>query len=249
MSEDPSKLGEIPRLLSRVICLRQNLKKNDSQISNILDEEEYKKLDISNLRKLLRALNSIKGDTLGEYLESMLKRYSKINCNEFRQVIIKVLDLDKYTFQDLKGYVLSRLYQDLKDEEQEAAIENIEKLFSIQIEEYDAWFNFIQKQQDYDSIVYHTYHSTKGLEFNNVIIVMQNAFGRTKSFFDFFFLNKDKLDDLNSDEKIKYEDVRNLLYVSCSRAIKNLRVLYTDDISTFKGDIENIFGDIQELST
>lgn len=33
-------------------------------------------------------------------------------------------------------------------------------------------------------------------------------------------------------------------YISCSKAIHNFRVLYTDDISGFEDGISSIFGDI-----
>ncbi|MGC3835376.1 hypothetical protein ACPSKX_14575 [Moritella viscosa] len=41
----------------------------------------------------------------------------------------------------------------------------------------------------------------------------------------------------------KHINTQNLLYVASSRAIKNLRVLYLDDISQIKEGIEAIFGE------
>ena len=42
-----------------------------------------------------------------------------------------------------------------------------------------------------------------------------------------------------------FENTKNLLYVACSRAIKNLRIYYMDDISSFKNGIEKIFGEVK----
>lgn len=36
-------------------------------------------------------------------------------------------------------------------------------------------------------------------------------------------------------------------YVACSRAKKNLRVFYLDDVSSFRNGIESIFGEIEVL--
>ncbi len=47
---------------------------------------------------------------------------------------------------------------------------------------------------------------------------------------------------VDANEIAKFENTRNLLYVSCSRAIKNLRILYLDDTSDFQGSIIEIFG-------
>lgn len=54
-----------------------------------------------------------------------------------------------------------------------------------------------------------------------------------------------------SDPKMKEKHIntKNLLYVACSRAIKNLRVLYLDDISEIKEGIEKIFGPSKPLLT
>ena len=72
---------------------------------------------------------------------------------------------------------------------------------------------------------------------------MQNDFGsRDKNKFPFFFKNHKSEEDLSEDELKKYTNTKNLLYVSCSRAIKNLRVFYLDDISDFREEVENIFG-------
>ena len=41
----------------------------------------------------------------------------------------------------------------------------------------------------------------------------------------------------------KHINTQHLLYVACSRAIKNLRVLYLDDVSEIENGIKTIFGE------
>ena len=93
-------------------------------------------------------------------------------------------------------------------------------------------------------MVFHTYHGTKGLEFNNVIIIMGNAFGRDKNYFNFYFSNCQNSDKLNDTEKEKMMQIRNLLYVSVTRTIQNLRILYVDDTKTFEQGLKTIFNSI-----
>jgi DNA helicase-2/ATP-dependent DNA helicase PcrA len=47
------------------------------------------------------------------------------------------------------------------------------------------------------------------------------------------------MSQINTDTLIQ----KSLLYVVCSRAIKNLRVLYLGDIEEIRGGIEAIFGE------
>ncbi|MCT7602463.1 TGBp1 family protein, partial [Aliarcobacter butzleri] len=92
------------------------------------------------------------------------------------------------------------------------------------------------------SVIYHTYHGTKGEEYENVIIIMENQFGLDKTKFSDFFANSVELS-----KKEIYIKTKNLLYVACSRAIKNLRVFYLDDVTDFKVGIENIFDEVLEF--
>ena len=97
-----------------------------------------------------------------------------------------------------------------------------------------------------EKIYYHTYHGTKGREFENVVIIMKNSFGgNNKDFFSNFFKNYNL--ELKKQDLKKHSEARNLLYVSVTRAIKNLKIFYTDDISEFSGNIKKVFGDVKKF--
>lgn len=85
---------------------------------------------------------------------------------------------------------------------------------------------------------YHTFHGTKGLEFENVVVIMKEKNGKSKIDFKDYFKRYG-----SSEEPI---DTKNLLYVVVTRAISNLRILYTDDIDDIRTNIEEIFGNVLE---
>ena len=74
---------------------------------------------------------------------------------------------------------------------------------------------------------------------------MENNFGRDKDYFKRFFKYYNKRDKLDENDREKFEKARNLLYVSVTRAIKNLKIFYVDDISEFEDEIKKIFGEIK----
>lgn len=76
---------------------------------------------------------------------------------------------------------------------------------------------------------------------------MGNAFGRERNYFDFYFSHYQCQNTLNNEEKVKMTKVKNLLYVSVTRAIKNLRVLYVNETANFNQGIKNIFGEIHSI--
>ncbi|HDR8318279.1 TPA: hypothetical protein QC150_005846, partial [Bacillus cereus] len=124
---------------------------------------------------------------------------------------------------------------------------NVQGMLNIDIFEYELWYKFILNKQE-EKVIYHTYHGTKGTEFDNVLIIMENAFGRDKNYFNFFFENNLNPDRLKDEKKLEFEKIKNLLYVSCSRAIENLRIIYIDDVSNFESGIKEVFGKIHLFS-
>ena len=68
------------------------------------------------------------------------------------------------------------------------------------------------------------------------------------NYFDFYFSHCQCQNTLNDEEKEKMTKVKNLLYVSVTRAIKNLRVLYVDETTNFNQGIKNLFGEIHSIS-
>ena len=75
---------------------------------------------------------------------------------------------------------------------------------------------------------------------------MENAFGKNKNYFNSYFKQLEKNGEVAKEYIQNFEGAKNLLYVACSRAIKNLRVLYLDDISEFKDGIEKIFSKVEQ---
>lgn len=57
---------------------------------------------------------------------------------------------------------------------------------------------------------------------------------------------EEQLEKMNDKDKKEFFNTQNLVYVACSRAIKNLAILYLDDISEIKDGLENIFGEVQK---
>jgi len=248
LSDDLSKLGDIPILLFRIIELRNKLKNARTPVQDILSESIYKDMNIVKLSNFIEFLKQIDGNTLGDYIQSISTLYSKTDNAKYKKIVENLFDLEKYSYKLFQMYLLENLYPNLKDDDLVDANSSIQELLNIDLNEYDLWYKFILNEQN-DKVVYHTYHGTKGLQFDNVIIIMENAFGKIRQYFNFFFQNIDSFNKLGTEDKIKYEQVRNLLYVSCSRTIKNLRVLYLDDVETFNVGIERIFGNITKYQT
>ena len=92
----------------------------------------------------------------------------------------------------------------------------IQELLNMKIVELLNWFHYVHRDEK-KKICYHTFHSTKGLEYENVAIILEKDFGQDKGLFETFFKEYGKpVNQISS----KYEKGRNILYVAVTRAIK-----------------------------
>ncbi|MGR6834470.1 UvrD-helicase domain-containing protein [Aliivibrio wodanis] len=97
----------------------------------------------------------------------------------------------------------------------------IKESLEIKTEQFFNWFNYLQSSNK-KSDVFLTCHNSKGLEYDNVVVFLDDKFNNKNDYISAFF------DDPTNEV---FQERRNLLYVSLSRAIKNLVVcfLYRDD--------------------
>ncbi len=241
LSDDVTKLGEIPILLYRVMKFVRDIQREETPLTYLLKEEVYKNKNINQVKELIDKLRTINGKCLGEYIKAIFNLSSNETNGDVKRVVEDLFDIGVSTYDGLFEYVCRALFPEMETEEDSnLAKETIKELFAINIEEYLRWFSYIMRDIKSD-VIYYTCHGTKGLEFQNVIIILGNAFGRKQHYFDFFFENYGKDSMLVGDELLQYEKARNLLYVAISRSIKNLRILYIDEISKFEESIKRIF--------
>jgi DNA helicase-2/ATP-dependent DNA helicase PcrA len=232
---DKTKLGYVQNLIYKIIELQQSLINPKTPISDILTEKIYEGFNFKELFDLTELLKSISGNTLKEYIETIFNNYEESETKGYKKKVEDVFkEIDTYSLENLVSFMLEKLYRDIDDEQLEEAKEKIEILLSIPISEYIKWFEFVNRIEEQD-VIYYTYHATKGLEFDNVLVIMENRFGKETSKFSNFFSNPNAGD----------ENTKNLLYVACSRARKNLRIFYLDDVTSFKAGIENIFDGVK----
>ena len=241
LSNEAEKMGEIPRLLYRIMRFKNKIENSSTFLKEIIIKELHER-NIVQLRELINLFSLQKVETFLEYIDLICKIYDETNNNDYKVIIGKIFDIKEISAQGIRSYLLESLYPNLEDKTEK--IIEIDDILKENINEYENWFDYIEDNIKSD-IIYHTYHGTKGLEFENVIVVMENNFGRDKDYFKRFFKYYNKRDKLDENDREKFEKARNLLYVSVTRAIKNLKIFYVDDISEFEDEIKKIFGEIK----
>lgn len=260
LSKQFDRLGDVQKTLYNLFSIVHIVGKKHKTVNNILLNEAMKmNLTLKGLKRTIASLKKIKGDSLKEILESIEAEYGGSGVgSKFNELVEHIFLLDKkeeFSVDLYKSYILRNLgkigdLEENSDEKQddrlEKAIKTLDDLFSIKKEEFIKWYEYLIDSNE-QSVRFHTYHGTKGLEFNNVIIIMENKFGG-RTYFNHYFKNRSNVEKLAARELKTYKEVQNLLYVATSRAIRNLRILYLDDITEFSESVRDVFGEPIQLS-
>lgn len=248
LANDTEKLGRAASFLYRILKLYTDVRVEETPVEEILygDIVKYVNLNMQELKSLKRQLREIKGNTLDDILKKMCECYDTGDMN-IKRIIEAVLDMEKVTYPYVVSFLVQALDSNHKQEEdgepnvEDLDLDRVRQLLSIDIKEFEAWFYYIERKER-GEIVYHTYHGTKGLEFQNVLIMVEDGFGKNTE--DKVFIKKFLEDFTTLEEKSPigdYEKARNLLYVAVTRAIKNLKVVYEGDSEKVKETLNAIF--------
>ncbi len=240
ISRDLTKLDTSIRIILSIIEFRELILKPQKILEDILPKEKTS-VSICDAQHYLNELNILtneKINTFEDYLEELFKLYES-GSNLFKCKLKDFIPSDdfEHTLEGFKQRLTHNLPKTSSIKE-EKRIELINTALNTSLSEYTNWYEFITDSSK-ELIRYNTYHSTKGLEYNNVVIIMENSFKRDNSYFPDFF--KDP-------QNTEYQERRNLLYVACSRAINNMRILYIDPIDSFQKEISLFFGEAKEFS-
>lgn len=247
LSLDENKLGVTQKLLFRLLDFRAKANKDTTMLLDILKKNDLNGVVISDLRNLVDTLQTITGDTLEEYIANIFNLYKKGNYRY--DLCIKHIIAEEIKSPDgFKQFILNQLYYFLEDQENsDEDIANYEKsvneFMNIDMSILDLWYSFVTDTCQ-DKTLYHTYHGTKGREFDNVIIFMNSRFGRKTQYFH-DLLNVLPLKNEQNEIRTDIESARNLLYVAVTRAVKNLCIVYFDDLTGIDKSVKEVFEEIK----
>lgn len=192
-------------------------------------------MSFGELKVLVDLLQSIDGCTLKELLIHVFEHYNSNNM--YHRIIDRIFDFDEEaSYNEVMRCFANSLYNNWDGSVK--AEDLIDGLLMVEVKELLNWFAYVNRSEKKE-VCYHTFHSTKGLEYENVVIILGKDFGVNRGLFETFFKEYGKNDEILSSKYIKG---RNILYVAVTRAIKNLSILYIDEIDQIKGNMEIVFG-------
>lgn len=244
LSNDVNKLGEIERYLYNLTEFFFLCQKEDTPLLDIISKDLLVSLDIDSVTKIVDLLKKMTANSLKDIIfaiETFKSDITRVLYEKKSEVLIdKAIDsitgIENFSMENFIKIIKHVIFQD-----GEMEIEQIEKLLNLDKEIFYLWYKYINRDYE-EGTVFHTFHSTKGLEYDNVIMIFGDSFGRSRSFFNNYFVGYNK--ELIGNELDMYRKARNLLYVAATRARINLRILYTGNYQSIKETFDSVFGDV-----
>lgn len=252
LAQDETKLGDVQKLLFRLLDFKKKVQNDKTSINNLLQisrvhPDTKSKFNIINIRALVDKLHSLSGETLASYLEKLFEFY-QLGDDLYDECIRYTIAEEIDSLVSLKQYMLERLFVNaddavLTDLELQDSSTSIDNFLNIKMDIFECWYDFINRTDKKSDIIYHTFHSTKGLEFDNVLILLTKKFGRDKEYFSSLLKTFPEKTDAKYDST-EIGAARNLFYVAVTRATKKLCVAYLADEQEQLSDVELQLGSI-----
>lgn len=184
--------------------------------------------------------------TIDECINKIANIQERISGEDILRKIFSIDDTTENILLNIKNRAYDYFYY-LQDSEEYSEREMIviDNFFRLDVTQFIKWYKYIFDDLKNEEISYYTLHGSKGLEFDNVVVVLQDNFAGKRNYCKYFFENYNNL----TDSDLQFQEVRNLLYVACSRAKIKLCVIYiSDTLEDALKNIESIFGEIQYLA-
>lgn len=252
LAQDETKLGDVQKLLFRLLDFKKKVQNDKTSINNLLQisrvhPDTKSKFNIINIRALVDKLHSLSGETLASYLEKLFEFY-QLGDDLYDECIRYTIAEEIDSLVSLKQYMLECLFVNaddavLTDLELQDSSTSIDNFLNIKMDIFGCWYDFINRTDKKSDIIYHTFHSTKGLEFDNVLILLTKKFGRDKEYFSSLLKTFPEKTDAKYDST-EIGAARNLFYVAVTRATKKLCVAYLADEQEQLSDVELQLGSI-----
>ncbi len=255
LSNELEKLDPNILLIYRLVNWYKKTQNERAVLNDFIGQADVK-LNLGQAVKLAKDIRNNKASNLKELKTiffTLIKNNEiekNIRLSLLNQVVSQNHQNDLDNFESLFDQSVRDLL--IKNQDEPSEINPVERFYSLPFEEFSLWVDFINRVET-NQTIYHTYHGTKGEEYENVAIIMEHSFGAQgrDKFKNYFKVQQ--LEDKSDEKKIttcgsldEYENTKNLMYVACSRAIKNLKILYLDDISDIEQGIKNIFKEVKQ---
>lgn len=243
-------MGWFLREILTFIDFIQKVRDDNSTVREIIQfiTSNKPKLTFAAMKQFIGNLRESNLSTLSidRCIDEIANIQEPISGNDILKKIFSLDDTAENILLNIKNRAYDYFYYSQDSEESEREMTVVDEFFNLDISQFIKWYNYIFDDLKNEGISYYTLHGSKGLEFDNVVVVLQDKFAKKENYCKYFFEKYNTPIDSDS----QFQEVRNLLYVAFSRAKKNLYVIYKNNTpENLLANIKDIFQEIHNLNS
>ena len=236
LSNDKFRLGEVAVTLINLTEFALKIINDDKSVmlNSFISKDVANKLNYNTIKYINQKILKIRKKLLStnQTLEQALNivfDYADDSMAIWKSIIDEVVlvNLEEFNLNYIDSVDNLKKYLSYKFSDKD--LEGAYSILKVNMQEFYNWFNYINRNYGRKNIIYHTFHGTKGSEFDNVVIVINDTFDR-KNFFKTIY----------SENDIKSEVFRNLFYVAVTRSRKNLAII-SNQLNEYKEQFKKEF--------
>ena len=240
INSDLNKLNSFVRDLYNIVGLILQKDITNSPLRKILPDK-YMDITLKSAVDHIKEIRSISFEPNADFSETIKSLFS--DYPSYSKSLQSKIDDAFYICQ--KDYTWDNFINKVSEDISESTFKDanviydiIDRALRVDNQQFINWYEYISGNSNKRE-KFITSHNSKGLEYNNVVVFLQDDFNREKEYISSFF---------NDPDNEVFQERRNLIYVSLSRAIKNLVVcfLYRDHKPSDKSAV--FLGQAQEWS-
>lgn len=241
-------IGWFLREILTFIDFIQKVRDDNSTVREIIQfiTQNKPKLTFAAMKQFIGNLRELNLSTLSidRCIDEIANIQEPISGNDILKKIFSLDDTTENILLNIKNRAYDYFYYSQDSEESEREMTFIDEFFNLDISYFIKWYSYIFDDSKNTGVNYYTLHGSKGLEFDNVVVVLQDNFARKRDYCKYFFENYNTL----TDSEPQFKEVRNLLYVAFSRTKKNLHVIYKNNTpDNLSAKIKEIFPNIHRI--
>ncbi|ALE97419.1 MULTISPECIES: UvrD-helicase domain-containing protein [Serratia] len=212
------KAGRLAITLHKILLPLFFIVKDDrlslNEVFPVIPKGQY---NLNEVREAISFFKSVSNCSLLEYIDNIRNKLNSTYPREIKELIgcnfpTELVNADsslEATILGLSGFKRVSECSPILSE-----------LLQVNTNEFLNWMNYLHGEKKTSGTNYLTCHSSKGLEFDNVLILLEDSMLHDKNIFSELLSS-----DLNITLNDKLERARRIFYVSVSRAIKNVSIV------------------------
>ena len=212
------KAGRLAMILHNIMLplflIVRNKNLSLSELFPIVNKSQF---SLKEVREAISFLQGFSNCSLLEYVEGVRRNLNGCVSPKTKEIIESIFPKKMI---DLNASIDSTILELSSFKRVADCSVFLSELLDINVDEFFNWMDYLHGESKLSGIDYMTCHSAKGLEFDNVLIFLEDSMLHDKNIFSELLTS-----DLNVTLNEKLERARRILYVSVSRAIKNASIV------------------------